>query len=130
MRAAARSNDAAPLATAMRTVAGPVEVQLQADQRSRSRLCPWRVKAPPDANDGSLGRQPLTGSSWPCGQRFQLAKAFGKVEDRHGAPLSNGAPGDGEVLFEACGQRCRRLKDQRFIPSASDSAPRPGALFI
>jgi hypothetical protein len=92
MRSASGSNDAAPLATAMRAVAGPVEVQLQADQRGRSRLrlCPWRVKAPPYANDGGLGRQPLTGSSWSCGQRFQLAKAFGKIEGPHGARPSKG----------------------------------------
>jgi hypothetical protein len=35
------------------------------------------LKAGTDANDGSLCRQPLTGSSWPGGQRLQLAKAFG-----------------------------------------------------
>jgi hypothetical protein len=112
----------------MRTVAGPVESQVQADQRRRRR---WRRL---DSSTNTLDRGTRCGAlgrcSGPGGQRLQLAKAFGKIEGRHGAPLSNGAHGDGEVLFEACGQRCRRVKDQRFIPSASDSAPRPGALFI
>jgi hypothetical protein len=37
MRAASRSNDALPLATAMRAIAGSIEAQVHADQRRRHR---------------------------------------------------------------------------------------------
>jgi hypothetical protein len=72
VRAVARVKDAAPLATAVRSVAGTVEAQVHADQRRRRRR---RLNAPTNALNGGACCGPLAGRAGPGGERFQLVKA-------------------------------------------------------